>query len=153
MIDGAGLAIILVRSALHAMHVSRSHLLIFSTLVQSSEEALFVYMCTPLGPALAQITEQHLLKGRAVSALLASLYLYLGLHRKHTAATQQDLHKAAGSCHFASHSAVRYEHTCKNAGEGRQLQCEGSATPARRGGAREPHHPQGLLPVPVAIGL
>lgn len=34
--------------------------------VQGSEEALYVYMATPLGPALAQITEQHLLKGRAV---------------------------------------------------------------------------------------
>ncbi|CAL5227775.1 g10795 [Coccomyxa viridis] len=35
------------------------------TLPGGSEEALYVYMATPLGPALAQITEQHLLKGRA----------------------------------------------------------------------------------------
>lgn len=35
--------------------------------MQASEEALYVYMSTPLGPALAQITEHHLLKGRAVS--------------------------------------------------------------------------------------
>ncbi len=38
-----------------------------SCILQGSEEALYVYMATPLGPALAQITEQHLLKGRAVS--------------------------------------------------------------------------------------
>ena len=41
--------------------------------LQGSEEAMYVYMATPLGPALAQITEQHLLKGRAVSSLLLLL--------------------------------------------------------------------------------
>lgn len=40
--------------------------LCLSCILQGSEEALYVYMTTPLGPALAQITEQHLLKGRAV---------------------------------------------------------------------------------------
>ena len=36
-----------------------------------------MYMCTPVGPALAQITEQHLLKGRAVSTLVTHIcYLH-----------------------------------------------------------------------------
>ena len=34
-----------------------------------------MYMATPIGPALAQITEQHLHKGRAVSAAFPVLLM------------------------------------------------------------------------------
>ena len=45
-------------------------------ILQGSEEAMYVYMATPLGPALAQITEQQLLKGRAVRNAFPVLAAY-----------------------------------------------------------------------------
>ena len=67
---------------------------------------------------------------------------------KHISASRQAVHKSAGSGRCFGMSLP--SHACVNAGEGRQLQCEGSVTPARGRGAREPHNPQGLLPIPAA---